>query len=1109
MYTPEELWKKFTWGTSVLVAYFSFNSKENLHDINIFSESFACDLLNIVWGYNAKTLSNPYNPGYDLIDTDSETVFQISADNSPEKVIDSFDSLSRLISKQKAEIKDLNDKIRSAKERIGKQGEEDIGESDEEIRKRIAQYEDTLKKINDIEGYRVRFFFFSKDAKEAKDYSGKDKTGYKIPKSLVFNQTEDILSLGDLPKAVHQFSAFKDNEKLEALESFMRRYDSLFSCSPGLIENKVTKVIKEYSDNFTAALFLHKAMKNTKITLQNTYIEPHYSEIIVSHSNLKSTIDRLSEADSLSTVSLLDTFLWYKDNVRLLFIDGAAAIGKTSFISWLCYHYLHKHESDEGKSIFLQAETKLVVVRLRDLSVAESDSAERSILEYLGIASKKEFEDDYGDCFIVLDGADELSFVGGLGSITIEQFILSIFNAFPHHKIMVTSRPQFIDMTSFTGATRSFSYIHCNIKHFSESDRKNWIEAYEKAGGEILINTKEYLLRIDDKDADGVADTPLALYLLAACDYREEMRDNKWVLFHEIFHNAIRSTDYNSSFQNGYHKKLTNDAFAEKVYETIGEISNKMYQNMKAERYYILSNELDAIIQRLKGDIKDTEAIKKTCVLCAYWKENTNIGALEFYHNDIRDFFLCEYLYKRFNEINFSMSKDDILHSIIKTSCEVFQSGVIANTTWAQAFSFFYKRIKASIGSTTSADLCHYNINGIYKDVIFRLLHESDLWIIASKTTNPYEVIKSIVYNAVLFLRIWGIAISEEVLPLFSEDNTDDQFWLGKGIFYDWDDIFLGEIKISDDLQLSVGSYAIFHNLEFKSSNLHNICFESSTLIDVAFKNTNLTRANFRNSNLTDVEFIKVDLTGVNFSKSNLVNVNLGQSSADLVNCSGAVLENVEWPERGIVNINVSDATIKEVLFSQTKFSDRDFSNSLFDDCKFHNVQFRNIRNAKFVRCAFKNCNFENIDLGSSSDPYCATFIDCNFLSAELKNTMNTPFKGCTFKNCIFERIGSSSFSSKAKLSECTFCGNISNVSFDQVELNDISCIGANLDSTSFRDSTMRKMRFQQAHFGGIQIKDCICKGNFNLYGAEIPVATLKVLMESGAEISGEFKRIP
>ena len=66
-----------------------------------------------------------------------------------------------------------------------------------------------------------------------------------------------------------------------------------------------------------------------------------------------------------------------------------------------------------------------------DELVSETDGLTVRLFGSAPDYTKKEFEDLYRNCFIVLDGADELSFIGGLGSMTIEQFILGIFNAFP------------------------------------------------------------------------------------------------------------------------------------------------------------------------------------------------------------------------------------------------------------------------------------------------------------------------------------------------------------------------------------------------------------------------------------------------------------------------------------------------------------------------------------------------------------------------------------------------------------------------------------------------------------------------------------------------------
>ena len=58
---------------------------------------------------------------------------------------------------------------------------------------------------------------------------------------------------------------------------------------------------------------------------------------------------------------------------------------------------------------------------------------------------------------------------------------------------------------------------------------------YEKCGEKIPLKTKDYILNMDEKRAVGVADTPLALYLLVACEMRKELQENIWALYHEIF----------------------------------------------------------------------------------------------------------------------------------------------------------------------------------------------------------------------------------------------------------------------------------------------------------------------------------------------------------------------------------------------------------------------------------------------------------------------------------------------------------------------------------------------------------------------------------------------
>ena len=71
-----------------LKTYIKLNSHINLNDICVISEDFFCKLLNSIFGYkliNANVLENNFK-GIDLIDTNSKIVFQITADDSADKI---------------------------------------------------------------------------------------------------------------------------------------------------------------------------------------------------------------------------------------------------------------------------------------------------------------------------------------------------------------------------------------------------------------------------------------------------------------------------------------------------------------------------------------------------------------------------------------------------------------------------------------------------------------------------------------------------------------------------------------------------------------------------------------------------------------------------------------------------------------------------------------------------------------------------------------------------------------------------------------------------------------------------------------------------------------
>ncbi len=834
---------------------------------------------------------------------------------------------------------------------------------------------------------------------------------------------------------MNDLSEESDTKKIEKLEKFMMRNSNLFIRREDIcpVYGRVYQIINEYTNNFSEPLFLHRYQLNTRVTLKNMFVEPSFSAVNVF----------TQHPDNI--IALLDSFVWDHDKDRLLFIDGDAAIGKTSLISWLCYHYTEL--DDIGKSIFV--DLQLVCVRLRDLSFTKNESAETCILQYLEIKDIDEFEERFGNALIVLEGADELGLVWGIGSLTIEQFILDTRHAFFKHKIIITSRPKFINMDVFSRTTQNFSYQHYSLNHFLKEKRNCWIQNYEnkeKCGEIISESTKQYLSDLSDEEAAGVADTPLALYLLVACEITVPLRNNKWALYHEIFHNAIRNTPYNESFRSGkntqYHQALKDDDFAENVYDIIGRIANKMFENFKEERFYISSNELDDIISRLYiGDKSEkVKAIRKCCVLCAYWKENTNMGALEFYHNNIRDFFMCEYIYQHFFNKTYPSGTEDIIKQLIETACEVFQYGMIAKTTWTQTFSFLYFRLQYEKNFIMSEGniVRSLHIVKLFPLIVYSMINNDTMWKYPFNGSQ-YESIKSTFLNFVLFLRIWVATETSEPLKIFLED-TYYEFWHGKGIFEDWIRIFSDNIDITNKMHIAFGSQMMFSNMDFKQANLVSACFEKSDFVDSNFEKADLSYANYSGAKLKKVIFTGADLYNVDFSNSTLVEVDFSGANLCGAKFTNALIKDVIWPEK-ISNLEEADfshAHICKARWKNWKLKNVEFYATEFEDCSFHRVQFfASASNAIFRSCSITNTNFESIN----SVLYCGQESDLSSIN----------FRG-DINECYFRDV------------------TLNNSSWTDANVDNIHFINVYIVNAEFRASTIRRIIFDGCRIEGIDI---------------------------------------
>ncbi len=1037
----------FIWGMTILNSYIKFNNINNWYDINIVSEDFFCNLLNTIWQYKLIN-DNDFtrnSSGYDLISESDKTIIQVSSSCTSDKIKSAFKTLKNRIAKYDKMLKEYNNLCNL-----------NILKSADLERKQQLEYD--IKRNKNLKGYTIKFLFLTENADALKKYRGKDKVGFIQPNGLKFNSQKDIVSFKDLISYVNHLP--EDSEEIQKLVAFMKRNSSIFSKRDDTLickSNNVNRIIDEYALNYESKLFRHTYIQNSNVTLKNIYVSPSFH----SYTDINNS--------SRNFVAEIDDFLWQKEDndiYRIMFIDGDAAVGKTSLISWLCYYYKNIESEEIGRTIFL--DRKLVCVRLRELDFSKKyNKAEEYILDYLSINDLEEFYADYKEAVIVLDGADELSMVEGIPSKTIENFFLDLRTAFKNNKFIITSRPKFLDMQKFRDLSFKIKWIY--IEHFDEDLRREWIDNYLACGETIPESTQQYILNLSDTAADGVADTPLALYLLSCCEMREELQGNNWALYHEIFKNAITKTEYNENFNSNISHPINNNV--DTIYGIVGSIANVMFKNSKEERYFITGNELEKIIAKLEIiETKSVELIKHSCVLCAYWKQNDpKTGALEFYHNDIRDFFLCEHIYYTLLSSCIDLKENKITLGIfIEHLCHLFSYGSLLGTTWEQVYCFIYYRLIYERSHLSHHNITIFNlldIQNFYPKLIKQMFSNDGLWK-CSYDDIPYISAKYVLFNTLMILRVWFEAIcdNKEIQLKMWQDSTEQNRIYNSNIFSDWCKMFTYRIKLSSDHHISIGSriflpninleHCKINNSDFSYSNLENANFKDTSLSCSSFRNAHLKGAIFTNANLRGADFTGADLTGANFdgailTEAKFINANLSHTSWEHVNFDSVSFENsrisnVNWKRKSFKNSILSGATILKSTLSNDKFTNTAFNNTEFisveicnaalNSCSYNNTKI--LENTKFENCYAANSEFNNLTVCSSS------------------------LKDSRFGNSRFYDLHiESSILTGVAFSECS----INNANFTNNEAYNIDFRNAKFSKVKFKDTVFRSIQINGA----------------------------------------------
>ena len=648
-----------------------------------------------------------------------------------------------------------------------------------------------------------------------------------------------------------------------------------------------------YADSFVNSLFLHKNVSNTKVNLKNLFVIQKYRII---------SWDKVGDVEK-DLAEYLSNFINNDNETAFLFVEGDAGCGKSSLVSYLSYHY--ESNGDLKRKVF--GEKHLLTIRLRDIKaekIRESGELIQGILDYLQIKSLAELENEYQNAVIILDGFDELCIIENLTS-NAEHFLYDLM-ALENYKMIITTRPKYIRIQQLDIRKK-----HIILQHFDCQQRNEWLGKYINDCGETVDDhIRYYLERITDEDAFGICDTPMTLYMIVGGKIENYALYNEWVLYHQIFYKELSQTEYNKMFPNE-NRKYSHEIFKYRdiIYRISEEIAYKMYC-MGNSRLYLSDEELKKIVEGFGiQDIKTKELAERCYALCSYWKTNSERGIVEFYHNNIRDFFLCEKIFREINE-EYQQWKEDSDKSnkeIIEKFCGLFQYGYLE--TMVSKFILLRTLNSKREGQGIDFPKIEKDVKRL-PDIFEYMLTQNSLYIYYGKN-NPIQIIINILSCVIqIYRHIYEPYLKEgEVIAWWNNIEAVNKNGLLKFLFQY---IF---IKVPLTLQygdcLTLASKADFSDVDLQSCDLRNVGFNYSVMKNVNLSNTILCGADFSNTDLYNADFTNADmhyscLSNAKLEKCNMTGVDLRGTDLPDEYCSDVQEEQLEH----LRGLNIRDIII-------------------------------------------------------------------------------------------------------------------------------------------------------------------------------------------------------
>jgi len=851
-------------------------------------------------------------------------------------------------------------------------------------------------------------------------------------------------------------------------------------------------VLIKYYDEKNGELYKNKILRDSRITLENIYIEPYfdiYKNCFTQTTDVKSNesnfyLDNNNFCNPKSPFSIhsfinniilsnplpalvFDNHCLQTKGIRLLFILGQPGQGKTSLCHRLFYDFTS--QLNNHKPVFY--------IRLRDIPDKEINKLIHQPLESITQEVQELLDDgsfskmDLKKSIIILDGLDELAITSQLEESYINTFCDNLQLVIDKHQdlqIIVTSRLHYIDLQKINAKHSRSLILH--LKGLSIQQQKKWLVKYNNYSTEQF--PEEKLIKYQEqsnhkpkfKNLYELLQLPILLYLIVKVKKDLTESINKTEVYREVFKVILERP--HSDKQTPVLRNVNKDHYLNALQDIAFEI-------FKSRHEYIHQSEILDIpsVQNIPNFKDSLENLLVSFYFKKVRENNSHKNlAVEFLHKSLQEYLTSEKIWRGFLDI-IQRGKDN--HFRYNSEEKIF------------------KKI-ASL-------LSHRRFTKEIEEYILQIIQNSSL-------KARRKISERLVQSFFLFLQSDFIYKEHSHIDFTTIQSTNFcyNFWLILNHLLPEKDYFSSFLDNEANIFMDYLRRVNIKGLSLKYQdlsgiNMDEVSLKNANLVQVNLDNTSLIKANLSYANLSGASLIEANLSYANLDNASLIGAKFSKFNKtdwDVSKQVSSKLQYINFNNANLRNANLRGLNLSDLNLNRVNFNDADLSyailtNTLLNEVDFSNANLRRIdfsgavlKKIQFIRtnligAKFKDANLDGIDLSNSKLGY-NNFLRASLVKAILSesNLINTNLNEAILRQADLSRA------------------NISNSSLNQANLQEANLIGVNLDEAYLHYANLTRVILVSAILINTDFK------NANLHYANLSRSNLHNAKFVGATLS-------